>query len=877
MELLKKYRAAKLSKPSTQSPVIDRPHESITVRSQIHLVLRIGLTVSFCEVLVVMGIYLLPDLQTDVRIFLDAGIMILLLSPVLYFAVIRPMARHISEQKRSEERLKRHGNQLEELVNQRTSELSEANQTLKQQIRVRTAAENLMQERTFELDDYIRELQCLYAISRLMEKPDISIKQLVTKTIGLIPFAWLTPERIGVKATLDNREFKTENFKETEWKQNGKIMAHGRCIGLLEVVYLAEVPEISSEAFPKREKNLIDAISERLGGILERIETAEKLKQELTVNAALSDLYKPLIAPSASIEDMANTVLDKAKSLTKSRHGYITSIDPLKGGDVALNFTDLPKDQCGVAFNKKVAFPQLNNENSHGLWRYSLNSQDPFFTNSPQEHPATAGIPEGHIPIQRFLSVPIILGKKLVGQIALANKDQDYTEQDLDAIQRIAEFYALAFQRNEVEKALQRSKNELELRVEKRTAEIALANKTLRGEIDERKLAEKQLQENKTMLQAVFDGIADPLILVDRSMVIKMMNRAAAEYFKIAENQIAIGKVCWEATGKSGFCKDCEIPSAVLNNQIHSFERKSLRAPDRIERVFIYPVKEKKRNVGDAIVHVTDITEERRIEKQLIQSEKMASLGILVTSIAHEINNPNSFVAFNIPILGEYVEALMPFADEYAAKNPDMELFNMSYPEFRADVTKLLKNIEHGSDRISSFVSNLREFAQFDGRKPKKWVDLNSVIEKVLSICGSNIKKQIKFFDMQIPADFQTIFTDPNILEQVLLNLLVNASQAADKKKSWVKLSATSGDNWRDHTIIEVSDNGCGMEEDTKRHIFNPFFTTKSPADGTGLGLYVCHNLIQSIGGYIEVESEPGKGSTFRVILPDKDYRKEPR
>ena len=219
----------------------------------------------------------------------------------------------------------------------------------------------------------------------------------------------------------------------------------------------------------------------------------------------------------------------------------------------------------------------------------------------------------------------------------------------------------------------------------------------------------------------------------------------------------------------------------------------------------------------------------------------------------------------------------MPFADEYAANHPDLELFNMTYPEFRADVIKLLKNIEHGSERISSFVSNLREFAQFNGRKPKKWVELKSVIDKVLSICGSNIKKNIKSFNLQIPDDFPTIFTDPNVLEQVLLILLVNASQAVDTTKSWVKLSAASGGNWRDHTIIEISDNGCGMDEDTKRHIFDPFFTTKSPADGTGLGLYVCHNLIQSIRGYIEVESEPGKGSTFRVILPDKDYRKEPR
>ena len=363
------------------------------------------------------------------------------------------------------------------------------------------------------------------------------------------------------------------------------------------------------------------------------------------------------------------------------------------------------------------------------------------------------------------------------------------------------------------------------------------------------------------MLRAVFDGIADPLVLVDRNMMVKMINRAAANYYGIEGNQDILGMTFWEATQKSDIFKNGKMPSAVLSNQVLSFERKGFMARDRLERVYIYPVKKKKKNVGDAIIHVTDITEERRLENQLIQSEKLASLGILVSSIAHEINNPNSFVAFNMPILEEYVEALMPFADEYAAKHPELELFNMSYPDFRADIIKLLKNIEHGSKRISSFVSNLREFAQFDGRRPKKWVDLKTIIEKVLSICGSNLKKEVKSFKLEIPDNFPTIFTDPNVLEQVLLNLLVNASQAVDKKKSWVKLSAVSQNNWRDHTIIEISDNGCGMDEDTTRHIFNPFFTTKSPTDGTGLGLYVCHNLIQSIGGYIEVESELGKGS----------------
>ena len=108
-----------------------------------------------------------------------------------------------------------------------------------------------------------------------------------------------------------------------------------------------------------------------------------------------------------------------------------------------------------------------------------------------------------------------------------------------------------------------------------------------------------------------------------------------------------------------------------------------------------------------------------------------------------------------------------------------------------------------------------------------------------------------------------------SILKQILLNLLLNAAQAADKENSSLELKAISGDTWREHTIIEISDNGCGMDEATRQKIFDPFFTTKSATKGTGLGLYICYNLLESMGGHIEVESEPGKGSTFRITVPD--------
>jgi signal transduction histidine kinase len=165
-------------------------------------------------------------------------------------------------------------------------------------------------------------------------------------------------------------------------------------------------------------------------------------------------------------------------------------------------------------------------------------------------------------------------------------------------------------------------------------------------------------------------------------------------------------------------------------------------------------------------------------------------------------------------------------------------------------------------------VSNLREYAQNQDKQPRSWVELEDVIERVLSICHSKIKNAVKSFIKNVPEHLPKIYTYPYTLEQILMNLLMNAAQAADKRDSWIKLDVTVNDGATGNIAIEVSDNGCGIDEDNRPKIFDPFFTTKSRLEGTGLGLYVCHTLVEGLKGCIEVESEPGKGSIFKVILP---------
>ena len=294
----------------------------------------------------------------------------------------------------------------------------------------------------------------------------------------------------------------------------------------------------------------------------------------------------------------------------------------------------------------------------------------------------------------------------------------------------------------------------------------------------------------------------------------------------------------------------------------------------RIEQVIVYPIAKMDFEKGAAIIRISDITNEKMLQKQIVQTEKLSFLGFLVSGVAHEINNPNNFISFNIPILKEYLNKILPIIDDYAEKHENFELFGMTYPQFREDVLKLLDNIENGSSRITTAVSNLRGISRTKEKTHMDWINVKEVIEKSVSICRSKINRMVKSFEVSIPEEIPLIYTDSEAIETAVINLLINAAQAVDKDNSWIRLKVALDDSSQNDLIIDVSDNGCGIEEKIKNHIFDPFFTTKSPSEGTGLGLTLCHNSIRELGGRIALDSVAGKGSTFKVILPDNDIKK---
>jgi PAS domain S-box-containing protein len=422
------------------------------------------------------------------------------------------------------------------------------------------------------------------------------------------------------------------------------------------------------------------------------------------------------------------------------------------------------------------------------------------------------------------------------------------------------------------EEVMRRAAAELEQRVEKRTEELRRAKGELEEELKKKQAAEKKLHHSTSLLMAVLNGISDPVLMTDGNLTVRLANRATLDYRGKQEMQDLVGITCEDLfEGRYDEESKAKILASCRKMESFSLDLENFSESVKFDRIVIDPIRYDAGEDGAVIIRITDITKQKLMERDLVQREKLASLGLLVSGIAHELNNPNNFIIFNLPILREYLQEILPLVDREAALNPGREFFGMTYGDFRDDLMKLLQNIENGSHRINATVSKLREFSRQKEKEKEKKVPqhIGDLVQKAASICMSQIKKRIKTFEVDIPGDLPDILIDPDSFEQIMINLLINAAHAANKPDSMLRVSARAGNGRQGNLILEVSDNGCGMDEKTCRRIFDPFFTTKHDGTGTGLGLYVSKNLMEEMGGKIDVESQPGEGTVFRLHLVD--------
>ncbi len=391
---------------------------------------------------------------------------------------------------------------------------------------------------------------------------------------------------------------------------------------------------------------------------------------------------------------------------------------------------------------------------------------------------------------------------------------------------------------------------------------------SLSREVTEFKQRELELRQSQSMLQAFLNGISDPMLMIDSQLQVVYINRAASVEFssaiKMGEPGSCIGILCDGIAA----CETCQLQVFMDRKTPMRFEH---HRPDteRVEEVHLYPLFEERDGLDGGVVRIADITESKQLERHLVHSEKMSALGMLVAGMVHEINNPNSFISFNLPILRAYLGRIFQMLDTHPKAVTAQDWFGMDYAGFRQEVYSLLGNLSHGSSRIDNIIANLKSMIHPRQKSVRqKWVHLDGVIEKAVVLCRGEIRKRVKVFEVHASRYAIQLKTDPEALEQVLINLLINASHAADKKDSWVKIETRESTDQINRAIIEISDNGCGMDKETMARIFDPFYTTKGPGVGTGLGLSVSYSLVDQLGGEIVVNSSLGKGTSFKVILP---------
>jgi PAS domain S-box-containing protein len=245
-----------------------------------------------------------------------------------------------------------------------------------------------------------------------------------------------------------------------------------------------------------------------------------------------------------------------------------------------------------------------------------------------------------------------------------------------------------------------------------------------------------------------------------------------------------------------------------------------------------------------------DVTERKQVEDRLMLADRMASIGTLAAGVAHEINNPLAYVLTNLDLLGEQIQAIVGIT---------------SAPGFQ-ELNELINEARQGGERIRKIVRGLKTFSRDD----EEWrgvLDVRHVLDSAINMALNEVRHRARL--VKDYEDVPPIFADEGRLVQVFINLLVNAAQAIPEGQAETnEIRVVTGKNAAGRALIEVRDTGPGMAQSVLDRIFDPFFTTKPVGVGTGLGLSICHGIISAHGGEITVESEPGRGTVFRIVLP---------
>ncbi|GMV39762.1 MAG: hypothetical protein AMXMBFR64_14780 [Myxococcales bacterium] len=374
---------------------------------------------------------------------------------------------------------------------------------------------------------------------------------------------------------------------------------------------------------------------------------------------------------------------------------------------------------------------------------------------------------------------------------------------------------------------------------DQRTDELRELAQSLEEKVNERT---ELLIRAKRAWEQTFDAISDPLSIVDPSRRVVRTNLAWAATAGKDVRRVT-GRTCHEALFDAPErCAGCPLEKTLATGQMGVTEVRSGR-DERVYRVTTFPMNTRTDRTAEpdrAVCHYRDVTDEKAIQRVLLQTEKMAAVGQLAGGIAHEINNP----------LG----AILAFA-QLSLRNVEPE----------SETWDFLKEIEESALRCRDIVQNLLTFSRPSRGGEDADMDVNAVVDRACVLLGHELADPRWHLDLRLRGGLPPVRGNRNRMQQVVVNLLTNAKAAMPAGGT---LTVETGLDEQGRVVLSVSDTGTGIPDAVLPHIFEPFFTTKDEGEGTGLGLSLSYGIVKEHGGSIDVDTVPGAGTSFRVVLP---------